>query len=74
MGVGMPETRHARSGDVSIAYQVVGEGPFDMVVAPVNVSHVEVQWEVPEEWSRVVDGVSRLITRRPWCRPRLAAR
>ena len=27
-----------------------------------------------EEWSRVVDGVSRLITRRPWSRPRLAAR
>jgi hypothetical protein len=26
-----PETRYARSGDVNIAYQVVGEGPFDLV-------------------------------------------
>jgi len=29
-----PETRYARSGDVSIAYQVVGEGPFDLVFVP----------------------------------------
>ena len=29
-----PETRYARSGDVSIAYQVVGEGPFDVVFIP----------------------------------------
>ena len=27
MGMGMPETRYARSGDVMIAYQVLGEGP-----------------------------------------------
>ena len=31
MGMDMPETRYARSGDVSIAYQVLGEGPFDVV-------------------------------------------
>ena len=41
MGMGMPETRYARSGDVSIAYQVLGEGPFDVVFAPGCVSHVE---------------------------------
>ena len=29
-----PETRYAKSGDVSIAYQVVGEGPFDVVYVP----------------------------------------
>ena len=29
-----PEVRYARSGDVSIAYQVVGEGPFDVVWTP----------------------------------------
>src|SRR5687768_569337 len=28
------ETRYARSGDVNIAYQVVGEGPFDLVYVP----------------------------------------
>jgi class 3 adenylate cyclase len=46
MGMDMPETRYARSGDVSIAYQVVGDGPFDVVFVPSSVSHVELQWEV----------------------------
>jgi class 3 adenylate cyclase/dienelactone hydrolase len=41
------ETRYARSGDVSIAYQVTGEGPFDVVYVPPFVSHVELAWEVP---------------------------
>jgi class 3 adenylate cyclase len=43
--MGMPETRYARSGDVMIAYQVVGEGPFDVVFVPGTVSHVELYWE-----------------------------
>jgi hypothetical protein len=43
----MPETRYARSGDISIAYQVVSEGPFDVVLAPSWVTHVELQWEIP---------------------------
>jgi hypothetical protein len=30
----MPQTRYARSGDVSIAYQVLGEGDRDLVVVP----------------------------------------
>jgi len=42
-----PETRYARSGDVSIAYQVTGDGPFDVVHVPGFVSHVEFAWEVP---------------------------
>lgn len=42
-----PETRYARSGDVSIAYQVIGEGPFDVVFVPPAVSHVELRWDVP---------------------------
>jgi pimeloyl-ACP methyl ester carboxylesterase len=42
-----PETRYARSGDVSIAYQVVGEGPFDVVFVPGWVSNVEYGWEEP---------------------------
>jgi class 3 adenylate cyclase len=41
----MPETRYTRSGDVAIAYQVLGEGPFDVVFAPGTVSHVELCWE-----------------------------
>jgi len=42
-----PETRYARSGDVSIAYQVTGDGPFDVVFVPPSTSHVELGWEVP---------------------------
>jgi class 3 adenylate cyclase/pimeloyl-ACP methyl ester carboxylesterase len=40
------ETRYARSGDVSIAYQVTGDGPFDVVYVPPFVSNVELAWEV----------------------------
>jgi pimeloyl-ACP methyl ester carboxylesterase/class 3 adenylate cyclase len=43
----IPETRYARSGDVSIAYQVVGEGPFDVVYVPGFLSNVERVWQVP---------------------------
>ena len=43
-----PETRYARSGDVSVAYQVTGEGPFDVVYVPPFISNVELAWEVPE--------------------------
>jgi class 3 adenylate cyclase len=43
--MGMPETRYARSGDVAIAYQVLGDGPFDVVIAPGSVGHVELYWE-----------------------------
>src|SRR5262245_9162419 len=42
-----PETRYARSGDVSIAYQVFGDGPFDVVISLPASSHVELAWEAP---------------------------
>jgi pimeloyl-ACP methyl ester carboxylesterase/class 3 adenylate cyclase len=43
-----PETRYAKSGDVSIAYQVFGEGPISLVLAPFFVSNVEHFWEDPD--------------------------
>ena len=43
----MPPTQYARSGDVSIAYQVVGDGPIDVVLVPGYVSHVEMLWDFP---------------------------
>lgn len=43
----VPETRYARSDDVNVAYQVVGEGPIDLVVVPGWVSNVEIFWEGP---------------------------
>jgi pimeloyl-ACP methyl ester carboxylesterase len=42
-----PETRYARSGDVNIAYQVVGDGPRDLVVIPGWVSNIDLFWEEP---------------------------
>jgi pimeloyl-ACP methyl ester carboxylesterase len=42
-----PETRYARSGEVNIAYQVVGEGPRDLVLVPGWLSNIEVFWEEP---------------------------
>ncbi len=44
---GIPETRYAKSGDCHIAYQVVGEGPLDVVVIPGFVSHLEHGWDYP---------------------------
>jgi len=42
-----PETRYARSGDVGIAYQVIGEGEMDIVVAFQFISHLDLIWENP---------------------------
>ena len=42
-----PQTRYARSGDVHLAYQVVGGGPLDLVFVHGWVSNVEYAWEVP---------------------------
>jgi pimeloyl-ACP methyl ester carboxylesterase len=43
----IPETRYARSGDVNIAYQVVGDGPMDLVYVPGWVSNIDLMWEDP---------------------------
>src|SRR5205085_289635 len=43
----MPDTRFARSGTVNIAYQVMGEGPVNLIVVPGMVSHVEMMHEIP---------------------------
>jgi len=45
---GVPyETRYARSGDLSIAYQVIGDGPRDLIYVPGIVSHLEFSHELP---------------------------
>jgi pimeloyl-ACP methyl ester carboxylesterase len=58
-----PETRYAMSGDVHIAYQVVGEGPFDLIFVPGFVTHLELQWRLPGmgEFLRDLGSFSRLI-------------
>ena len=60
---GVPEAQYARSGDVHIAYQVVGDGPFDLVFVPGLVNHLDLMWEDPRA-SRFFSGLasfSRLI-------------
>jgi len=41
----VPETSYARSGDIHIAYQVVGDGPLDLVFVPGVLSHLDLLWE-----------------------------
>jgi class 3 adenylate cyclase/alpha-beta hydrolase superfamily lysophospholipase len=43
----LPETHYALSGDVNIAYQVMGDGPVDLVLVPGLISHVEFLHELP---------------------------
>src|SRR5437588_4756372 len=44
---GAPPTRYARSGDARIAFQVIGEGPPDVVFIGGPASHLDLQWEDP---------------------------
>jgi len=58
-----PETRYARSGDASIAYQVVGDGPIDLVLVLGFATHLELQWEMPPfaRFFERISSFSRLI-------------
>src|SRR5215204_2127671 len=40
-----PATQYATSGDTSIAYQLVGDGPIDLVLVLGFATHIELQWE-----------------------------
>lgn len=42
----LPETHYAQSGDVSIAYQVMGDGPIDLILVPGFISHIEYMHEL----------------------------
>jgi pimeloyl-ACP methyl ester carboxylesterase len=44
----LPKTKYARSDDVRIAYQITGAGPFDVVWAPGTMSHLDLDWEIPQ--------------------------
>jgi pimeloyl-ACP methyl ester carboxylesterase len=43
----LPVTRYALSGDVSIAYQTMGDGPVDIILVPGFMSHIEFMHELP---------------------------
>jgi pimeloyl-ACP methyl ester carboxylesterase len=44
----VPETSYAPCGDLSLAYQVFGDGPVELLYAGSYVSHVELFWTLPE--------------------------
>jgi pimeloyl-ACP methyl ester carboxylesterase len=58
-----PRTRYARSGELSIAYQVVGSGDLDLVLAPGFVSNLEWGWQEPtlRRYMERLASFSRLI-------------
>ena len=53
-----PKTQYARRGDVNIAYQVMGDGPVDLLCAPGFISNVDLYWTEP----RVTAYLRRLAT------------
>lgn len=59
----LPATRYVRSGDVNLAYQVIGDGPPDLVLVPGWVSNVECFWEEPRvaRFLRRLASIGRLI-------------
>jgi pimeloyl-ACP methyl ester carboxylesterase len=58
-----PETRYAKSGDINIAYQVLGSGPVDLIYVPGWVTHLEYGWEEASlaRFYRKLASFSRLI-------------
>lgn len=58
-----PETRYAKSGDIHVAYQVSGDGPFDVVFVPGFVSHLELETAIPSRaaFFRRIESLARLI-------------
>jgi class 3 adenylate cyclase len=61
--VELPETRYTQAGDVNIAYQVVGEGPLDLVFIPSLTHHIELVWENPvqAQFFRRLASLGRLL-------------
>ena len=59
----IPETRYALSGDISIAYQIFGDGPVDLVVVPGFISHVDLHWQQLgfREWVERLASFARVI-------------
>jgi class 3 adenylate cyclase len=57
------EVAFARSGDVHIAYRVVGDGPIDLVYVEGAYTHLDVQWELPvyRRWCEALGQFCRVI-------------
>jgi pimeloyl-ACP methyl ester carboxylesterase len=60
----LPETRYALSGDVNVAYQVMGDGPVDIIMVPGFISHIEFRHETPgyTAFLRRLSSFARVVT------------
>jgi class 3 adenylate cyclase len=58
-----PRVRYAKTGSVNLAYQVVGDGPVDLVLSPGWVTHLDLAWDIPQlaRLLRRLASFSRLI-------------
>ncbi len=59
----IPEVHYAQSGEVNIAYSVLGDGPLDLIIVPGFISHMEYEWTEPRiaKFRRRLASFSRLI-------------
>jgi class 3 adenylate cyclase len=59
----IPDIRYAKAGDIDIAYEVLGDGPVDLVSVPAWATNIELYWEDPRaaRFNRRVASFSRLI-------------
>ena len=58
LGVEYPETRYAELGEDRIAYQVMGDGPIDLLYAPLTSDCIDLRWD----WPPYAEFVTRLAT------------
>jgi class 3 adenylate cyclase len=58
-----PPVRYARSGELNIAYQVVGDGPADVLMIPGWFSHLALDWEEPTwvRWCERLASFARVV-------------
>jgi pimeloyl-ACP methyl ester carboxylesterase len=59
----VPETQYAQSGELSIAYQTIGDGPIDLLFVPGFVSNIELMWDLPTAVRQLerLSSIGRLI-------------
>src|SRR5689334_6669437 len=60
----LPETRYTRSGELNVAYQVLGDGPIDLIFVPGMITHLEFMHEIPgyTDFLRRLAAFARVVT------------
>ena len=53
-----PQTHYAKGHEGDVAYQVVGDGPMDLVMVPGWFSHIDMQWDDPQRRAFIGELVS----------------